>query len=218
MVKYINDNSVVEGLLVPVIGSLMSLILLKLPDTKKAPDGRPKECPYCASHILQRWGRVTKPVKGGSNLMAVIYRYKCRDCQKTFRHYPQDVDRSGFSASIRQLAVLLSAMGLSSRKIKEIFDKCGINLSHMTIWREGRELAKTFNGQKFKPLPLIKCFEKESILHLEKKDSLIVAIDSGNGNYLLLGTMKEGNPNSVLSWMGPLLQEVGIKTVQIEKE
>jgi DNA-directed RNA polymerase subunit RPC12/RpoP len=194
------------------------MILLKLPDTNNIPDGRPGNCPYCGSQILQRWGRVTKPVKGGSDLMAVIYRYKCRDCKKTFRHYPQDVDRSGFTTSIRQLAVLLSAMGLSSRKIKELFDKLGVNLSHMTIWREGRELSNTFDGQDIKPMQSADGLDVKSILHSKKKEPLVIAVDLGNESCLLLGTMKEGNLTSILSWMRPLLKDVGIQVVQIEDD
>jgi len=196
----------------------MSLILLKLPNTKSIPDGRPKNCPYCGGQILQRWGRVSKPVTNRSDLMAIIYRYKCRTCNKTFRHYPKDVNRSGFSTSIRHLAVLLSAMGLSSRKTQEIFHSYGINVSHMTIWREAQVLKLHLDGQHIGSLNTEIDFNKDSNHNSQGSPPLFLALDLGEEKYLFLGTFYDSNPTSVLSWLRPLLNEGNINAVQINKD
>jgi transposase-like protein len=149
--------------------------------------------------------------------MAVIYRYKCRECEKTFRYYPNDVDRSGFTCSIRYLAVILSAMGLSSRKIKDIFNKFGITLSHMTIWREGQELAKNYDNSIKLNLSTEAHIEKETILNAKSYHNIVLAIDFGDGKYMLLGTLNESNPSTALSLLRPMLTDTGIKAIAIDK-
>jgi DNA-directed RNA polymerase subunit RPC12/RpoP len=194
----------------------MPLILLHLPEPKTIPDGRPGECPYCGSQILQRWGRVTKPITGRADVTAVIYRYKCQDCEKTFRDYPKGVDRSGITRSIRHLAVILSALGLSSRKIQEVFDRFGINLSHMTIWREGQELAKDLEGHKISTLAGNMILDQEFVQKKSHKYDVLVAINLSEGQYMMLGALNDRDPISVMSWFRPLLKDAGIKAFQIE--
>ena len=80
----------------------MPVILIRLPEVSIHPSARPERCPYCGSQILQRWGRVTKPVKDWRDIVVVIYRYRCQDCERTFRDYPEDIDRSNHARGIRR--------------------------------------------------------------------------------------------------------------------
>jgi DNA-directed RNA polymerase subunit RPC12/RpoP len=50
---------------------------------------RPKACPYCGGETFQRWGGVNKPVKDIRVRTVQVYRYRCCQCQRTFRHYPE---------------------------------------------------------------------------------------------------------------------------------
>ncbi|MCK5430614.1 MAG: hypothetical protein KAI94_14140, partial [Anaerolineales bacterium] len=84
----------------------MPVIWLKLPEIQKPTDSRPHDCSYCGSNILQRWGRVHKPVRDATGLLTEIYRYRCSECERTFRHYPEGVDRSNQTLRIRQIAGL----------------------------------------------------------------------------------------------------------------
>ena len=105
----------------------MSTVLLRLHPLVKDTDKRPDQCPYCGSQVLQRWGQVTKPVVVRKDVTAILFRYRCKECDRTFRHYPTGIDRSNYSRDIRRLAALLWALGLSYREIVEIFNKLEIS-------------------------------------------------------------------------------------------
>jgi hypothetical protein len=160
---------------------------------------------------------VTKPVKDKTDLMAVFYRYRCRDCKKTFRDYPEGIGRSVHTRGIRQLAALLSALGLSYRNITDIFQDYGINLSHTTIWREGKELENKLLGMK--KIYYFQRFnaDKDEIYNINSKLGVVIALDFGGEDYTVLGAINEHNPSSVLTWMRPLIKEAGIKAFTIDK-
>ena len=95
----------------------LSVIWLRLPQVKTQPQKRPRTCPNCNSYILQRWGRITKPVRDTHELEVEIHRYRCCDCGKTFRAYPEGVDRAERSTRMRQLA----ALGVLASRIQVSF-------------------------------------------------------------------------------------------------
>jgi DNA-directed RNA polymerase subunit RPC12/RpoP len=196
----------------------MPVVLLQLPKTPTVPQNRPRACPYCTSQVLQRWGRVTKPIKDCGDGLAVIYRYKCCDCQKTFRDYPAGIDRAGHTRAVRQLAGLLSALGLSYRAIAEIFDGFGVDLSHSTVWREGLAITQQLGIQNIsKPKNRI-TIDKTYIHNVSSKFGVVIALDTGDDQYMILGTLNERNPSSVLAWLRPMVQDAGIKTQQLETD
>jgi uncharacterized protein with PIN domain len=64
---------------------------LQLPEVKHNTSMRPERCPHCKGEIFQRWGRVRKQIKDTKVRTAQVYRYRCFECQRTFRHYPQGI-------------------------------------------------------------------------------------------------------------------------------
>jgi DNA-directed RNA polymerase subunit RPC12/RpoP len=192
----------------------MPVILIQLPEVNYQHKSRPEQCPYCGSQILQRWGRVTKPIKDRQDTMAVFYRYRCRDCKRTFRHYPKDVDRASHARGIRRLAALLWALGLSYREIIELLKKYEITLSVSTIWRESQELSAQLAERKIKKLRKEFRIDKNYIHEVSNRFGLVLAIDLCDGEYIIIGTLNEHNPASVLSWLKPLAQDTQIRIGQ----
>lgn len=192
----------------------MPVILIQLPEVDHQHKSRPQQCPYCGSQILQRWGRVTKPIKERQDTVAEFYRYRCRDCNRTFRHYPMDIDRASHARGIRRLAALLWALGLSYREIIELLQKYEITLSISTIWRESQELTEQLAGKKINKLRKEFRIDKTYIHEVSKRFGLILAIDLCDGEYIIIGTLNEHNPAVVLSWLRPLAQDTQIRIGQ----
>jgi len=188
----------------------MPVVLLQLPKTEFIPDNRPRECPYCKNPILQRWGRVTKPIKGRTGSLAVIYRYRCEECKKTFRHYPKWIDRAGHTHSIRQLAGLLSALGLSNRTIADLFKDIGVDISYSTIWREAKILINCLNMMNIDSYNLKPTIDKAYLHNVSAKFGIVVTLGLGYEKYVVLGTLDEPNPTTVVNWMQTLVNDSGI--------
>jgi len=193
----------------------MPVILLRLTKATQPSQRRPSECPHCGSQILQRWGQVSKPVKDQDELTAVVYRYRCKNCQRTFRDYPEGLDRSDYTLGIRKLAALIWALGLSYRDIVKVFEDLGINLSRSTVWREGQDLVSQLGGRKLHNHIQRFRIDRNYIHKVSSKFGIVIAVDFGIGKYTILGTLNEHNPLSVISWLQPLIQDVNISILQL---
>ena len=121
----------------------MSIIVLKLPDIKSEPDGRPEKCPSCGDDLIQRWGGQKKRLRNPQVKQAVVYRYRCCRCRHTFRHYPVGVDQAQQSQRLRNFAAACWRLGLSYRGIEMVLGVLGIRIDNMTAWRDlhGRSRA-----------------------------------------------------------------------------
>ncbi len=189
----------------------MPVIWLKLPNQQVQSNGRPRECPYCAGSILQRWGRVTKPVRDADEAEAEIYRYRCAECERTFRHYPQGLDRSDQSRRIRQIAGLVWAMGMSTREVVGTFKDLGILVSRSTVWREGKQLAGLMDGQDGSKALKKYAVDRTYIHRVSTKLGVVVALTVEGGKSSVLGTLDEYNPRVVKSWLESLIQDIDVQ-------
>jgi hypothetical protein len=120
----------------------MSIVVLRLPNIKSKEETRPERCPYCKGETFQRWGEVSKPVRDNELRAVKVYRYYCCSCMRTFRHYPEGVDRADQSLRLRKLAALSWTLGLSYRGVTAVFGAFGISICHMTIWRDVQEQSE----------------------------------------------------------------------------
>ena len=114
----------------------MSIVVLKLPKVKRTTETRPRQCLYCTGETFQRWGQVNKPVKDVRVRNVKIYRYRCCQCGKTFRHYPEGSSRADQTERLLLFVVLLWKMGLSYRASSLILSGLSVMVSFMTIWRD----------------------------------------------------------------------------------
>lgn len=193
----------------------MPVILIRLPRSNQLADERPSHCPYCGSQILQRWGSVTKPVKDRQDTLAVLYRYRCGECKRTFRDYPEDLDRSSYARGIRRLAAMLWSLGLSYREIIGIFSKSEITLSVSTIWRESQDVTEQLAGVKINKLRQEFRIDKSYIHRVSNNFGVVLAVDLCEDDYIVIGTLSEHNPVSVTSWLKPLIQDTNIEISQL---
>src|SRR4030043_1821440 len=126
----------------------MPIVLLQMGDVSVSQTERPKACPLCGSKIVLRWGQVHRTIHDPESIQLVIFRYYCESCKHTFRSYPKGIDRSAFSVRIRRLAGLMWLMDLSCRDIEDIFQKLGVNINRMMVWREGQRLVNYLTSRK----------------------------------------------------------------------
>jgi transposase-like protein len=191
----------------------MPAIILRLPKKAQKPNGRPGQCPRCGSYILHQWGQVDKSINDGSEVITVK-RFRCTDCGSTFRYYPDGYDQSKYSHSVRRLAAITWLLGLSYREAADLFERAGIEISHTTIWREGRKLAKKLD-KHIDHVEQVYSLDKKYIHKLSVKFGVVVAIDFGDESLKILGTVDEFNPRPVLKSLQSLVADTDIRLVQL---
>ena len=134
----------------------MSIVVLKLPEVKQKKEARPQKCRYCEGETFQRWGRVNKPVKDVRIRNVKVYRYRCCQCKRTFRHYPEGNTRADQSERLRVFAVLLWTLGLSHRGSSLVLSGLKVLVSFMTIWRDVQEAAQEIKKRtQWKPVRVL---------------------------------------------------------------
>lgn len=193
----------------------MPVILLRLPKIKTAPLTRPDQCPHCGGEILQRWGRTTRSVYDQRNRMTEVHRYRCIECGRTFRRYPNGVDQSTQTERIRHLAALAWALGLSYRDVATFLQKNGIKLSHTTVWRDRKKLIERAQEQDDSNSDQRYSLDTEFYLDYSPKLGIVVAIDLGDGKREILGTVDEFNPRRIKTWLETMVDEVNIEILQL---
>jgi transposase-like protein len=152
---------------------------------------------------------MTKSVRDSNTQEITIYRYRCCKCGRTFRAYPEGVDRSLFSRRMTHLAALTFAMGLSVKEVTDIFNNLGIDLSRMTIYRVGHEMAVQLDPTGQRKYQQVFLLEKSQTQRERLRGGVRLIIDLGSGKYVVLGILDEYNPKTVQGWLEPVCRGIG---------
>ena len=191
----------------------MPIVTLRLPDFKRKTESRPQKCPHCGGEILQRWGKVRKPVRDYRIRTVQIYRYRCCGCHRTFRHYPEGVDRADQTERMRKLAALYWVLGMSLRSVPMALSVFGIKLSHMTVWRDINEQADLLEERRRWQRVRVLGVDGAYPLVKGKKGSVLIVVDLGNGQPVAIGEVNEKDPQAVRRWLEPLVKRLGVSVI-----
>jgi transposase-like protein len=191
----------------------MSIVTLSLPDVKPNTEIRPKVCPYCSAKTFQRWGCVIKPVKDNHYCTVLVYRYRCCHCRRTFRHYPAGIDHADQTLRLRKLSTLLWILGMSLRGTCTALSVFGVQLSHMTLWRNLQEQAHDLEKQRhWKPVRVLG-IDGLYPLGKGKKEPVLIAVDLGSGQPVAIGHVNEYDPWAVRRFLEPLVKRLGVSVI-----
>jgi transposase-like protein len=191
----------------------MAIVVLKLPAVKRKREERPQQCRYCEGKTFQRWGQVNKPVKDLRVRHVKVYRYRCCECKRTFRYYPEGNTQADQTERLRLFAILLWTFGLSHRASSLILSGLRVFVSHMTIWRAVQaEAEKIKKRNHWKPVRILG-LDGAHVLGWGEKQAVLVAVDVGTGEPLAVGYVNEYDPQVVRRWLEPLVQRHGITVI-----
>ena len=191
----------------------MPIVVLQLPSVKQKTKTRPGKCPHCGGEILQGWGKKRKPVRDNCYRSVQVFRYFCCSCRRTFRHYPQGVDRADQTQRLRKLAALFWVLGMSLRGVQLALSAFGVQVSHMTVWRDIQEQANLL--EKRRRWQSVRVLGLDGVYPLGKgrKRPVLVAVDLGNGQPVAIGKVDESNPYAVRRWLEPLVKRLGVSVL-----
>jgi len=187
----------------------MSIVVLKLPAVKRKREERPKKCPSCAGETFQRWGQVNKLVKDTRIRKVKVYRYRCCHCKQTFRHYPEGVTQAQQSKRLMKLCVIMWSLGLSYRSMVMILGVFGVNLSHMSGWRDVQEAGRQIRRRlKWKAARVVGV----DGAWINGK-GVMVAVDLGDGELLSIAEIDEKEKAKLQAWLKILKQKHNIGAI-----
>jgi transposase-like protein len=104
-------------------------------------------------------------------------------------------------------------MGLSLRSVAVVFSAFGVNLSHMTVWRDLQEQAGLLEKRRrWQPVRVLG-LDGAYPLGWGKKQPVLVAIDLGSGEPVAIGYLDEANPQALRRFLEPLVQRLGVSVI-----
>jgi transposase-like protein len=188
----------------------LSIIWLSTRETQASPVHRARVCPYCNSDILQRWGRSTKLVQDTHELSVEVHRYRCTVCRRTFRAYPEGVDRHERSLRLRQIAALSWALGLSLEDVTTTFLDFGANLSRSTLWRDGQEIIRHLPEKRRKNL----------VYHIKNaagngwidrhQGGVVIILELNAKKRILLELVDDDTAETARAWLDPIAKSLNL--------
>jgi transposase-like protein len=191
----------------------MAIVILSLAEVNNETVDRPDGCPNCGSTILQGWGTVPKPLRDPQLDEVRVRRFHCCDCNYTFRHYPEGVGPADQSLRLQQLATICWVLGLSTRMVTGVFGAFGIQLCHMSVWRDVQELAGNWSVPA--PLQGVRVLGVDGFYaSIKGQDSgMVVAVDMGTGNPVALARIDEKDRPALFAWLRALKEEYGVEVL-----
>lgn len=160
--------------------------------------------------MLQRWGSVVKRLVDPQLKFALIYRYRCTGCGKTFRDYPAGINAADQSDRMRFLCALIWKIGASLRQTTGLLGIWQATVCHMTVWRDIQWAAQrrpTKAKVRVAGLDGFYCAVKG------KHKGLMVLLDMGDGQPVEIAEIAEEKPEEVLKWLRPLATQYGVEVI-----
>jgi hypothetical protein len=194
----------------------MPTILIRLRNAGQLKAERPPYCPYCGNTVLQGWGQVARQVQDSQTQPADVHRYYCKKCDHTFRVYPQGVDRLSLTQRLRDIAALAWALGMSCRDVTTLFEKLGVQINRMAVWRGGKDLMERIrNGGKLETLDRYH-LDQNFQPNISSRLGVVIVIELEPGNSAVLGIIDEYNPRQVKRWLEELIDARGIDVAVLD--
>ncbi len=102
----------------------------------------PDRCGGCGAATWHGHGTVPRTVTDlhGDRVVSAR-RYRCQACGRTVTVAPAGVDAKGRTRRLRAHLVLLYCLGLSHRGVEAALAPLGVQVDHVTVWRDLQELG-----------------------------------------------------------------------------
>lgn len=191
----------------------MSIIVLQVPEVKYSQVIRPTDCPYCSGETFQRWGGITKPVRDPHFSEVFVYRYRCCQCKRTFRFYPEGVDRADQTRRMQVLAALGWVLGMSYRGLVGYLAAFGVSLGRMSAWRDVQAQAEQYRRERQWAKVRVLGLDGAYVRGWGKVQPVLVAVDLGTGQPVAIGYADEKDPRAVRRFLEPLVQRLGVSVI-----
>ena len=183
---------------------------------KTFPDERPDACKYCGGQILTQRGAVEKSVTDLYEDTVTVVRYRCSDCERTFRHCPEGVDRGGQTQRMRGWAALAWALGLSLRSASHLLAAFGVSISRMSVWRDVQEAGRNARGKQAGGAGgrVRVIGADETAVRVKGVKKVVVAVaDAETGQVLGLDVLIERDADGFMEWLGDFVSGYGVEAM-----
>jgi len=180
----------------------------------------PKHCSdtKCSGKRFLPWQEVKKNVRDSEYEVVTARRYKCLQCGRTFRVYPQGVQSGQISQRVKGIGALLYLLGLSYGAAALMLEALAVDMSKSSVYRTVQETAEKVPGMK--RTELLKGYQTRALgadlTSVKCKGQWLpigVVVDPINGLVLSIDHLEGEDAQTLKDWIEPLANEVGAHTL-----
>jgi transposase-like protein len=180
----------------------------------------PTHCidPKCKGDHFVPWQEVRKNVRDSEYEAVTARRYKCVRCGRTFRVYPQGVQKGQVSQRVKGMGVMLYLLGLSYGAVELMLAALGIYLSKSSVYRAVQATAEALPGMK--RTELLKGYRTKAlgadITSVKCKGKWLplgVMVDPLCGWVLSIDQLEGEDAETLKNWVEPIADQVGAQTL-----
>ena len=176
----------------------------------------PQQCPYkgCSGRSFKHLQAVTRPVRDTQYTTVEVHRYRCLRCGRTFRVYPEGVDRAHFSQRAKGLAVMLYLLGLSNGAVSLALEALGLPMAKSTVYKAVQAAVQRIPGLKRKAVfeemrtPAVGV-DVTTVKVNGKWYPIGIAVDSVSGVVLSIDGLTGEDAETLREWVKPILEATG---------
>ena len=187
---------------------------LLVPQVKLQPSRRAEACCWCGSALLQRHQTVPKDVIDTQVQQTQAVRYRCTDCRRTFRHYPEGVSRYRQSQRVMGLAVLFWTLGLSEWATSHVLHALEAGIHRSSVHRD-RLRAGALLQQRSMVAGCVRVLgADETGVRVRGKATLVgLVVDGESGKTLGVDVLVERDSAAFLRWLEKYSQALGVEVL-----
>ena len=172
----------------------------------------------CSGKRFLPWQEVKKNVGDSEYEEVIARRYKCLRCGRTFRVYPQGVQKGQISQRVKDTGVMWYLVGLSYGAVVIMLEALGVYLSKSSIYRTVQATAEAVPGMK--RTELLQGYRTKAIggdlTSVKCKGQWLpigVIVDSINGLVLCIDHLDGEDAQTLKDWVEPIADQVRAHTL-----
>ena len=123
------------------------------------------------------------------------------------------MDQADQTQRLRKLAAIFWVLGMSLRGVVTALSAFGVQLSHMSVWRDLQEQAGLVERRRYwKPVRVLGV-DGAYVRAWGGVRPVLVAVDLGEGKPVAVGYVDEYNPQAMRRWLEPLVKRLGVSVI-----
>jgi transposase-like protein len=124
------------------------------------------------------------------------------------------VDCADQTQRLQKLVAIFWVLGLSLRGVVTMLGAFGVELSHVTVWRDLQAQTQLLEKQRrWQPVRVLGLDGAYVQGWDKRKHPVLVAVDLGRGQPVAIGYVDEYNPQAVRRFLEPLVQRLGVSVI-----
>ena len=187
-----------------------------LPEVKPLSVSVPKVCPYegCESGHIRRYQVVRKRIRDTVESEVEVWRCECLACGRTFRAYPEGVDRAETSLRVKGLGVMLYLLGLSYGATSLAVEALGVYQCKSRVYDAVQEAARRVPGLRRRKVfggvntPALGA-DVTSVKCNGKWLALGLTVNDVDGTALTIDLLPGEDAETLKLWLAPVIEATG---------